>query len=138
MRKFGAVPAVGIDPNHPRRSIRTQNYRGGQICHRALRCGQVLRPDAVAITNGCTEALSLALRAVTKRGDAVAIESPTYFGLLQVLDALELQAIELPTATDAGLDIAALEKVLATKPVKARRFSSSFNNPLGCSMTDDG
>jgi len=109
-----------------------------EICHRALRCGQVLRPDAVAITNGCTEALSLALRAVTKRGDAVAIESPTYFGLLQVLEALELHAIELPTAADTGLDIAALAQVLATKPVKACLFSSSFNNPLGCSLTDDG
>jgi DNA-binding transcriptional MocR family regulator len=109
-----------------------------EICHRALRCGQVLRPDGVAITNGCTEALSLALRAVTKRGDAVAIESPTYFGLLQVLEALELHAIELPTAADISLDIAALAKVLATKPVKACLFSSSFNNPLGCSMSDDG
>jgi DNA-binding transcriptional MocR family regulator len=109
-----------------------------EICHRALRCGQVLRPDAIAITNGCTEALSLALRAVTKRGDAVAIESPTYFGLLQVLEALELHAIELPTAADVGLDIATLAKVLATKPVKACLLSSSFNNPLGCSMTDDG
>ena len=46
-------------------------------------------------------------------GDAVAIESPTYFGLLQVLEALELHAIELPTAADTGLDIAALGKVLA-------------------------
>ncbi len=37
-----------------------------EICRRALRHGQALTPDDVAITNGCTEALSLALRAVTK------------------------------------------------------------------------
>ncbi len=36
-----------------------------EICRRALRCGQLLTPDTVAITNGCTEALSVALQAVT-------------------------------------------------------------------------
>ncbi|WP_088344758.1 MULTISPECIES: PLP-dependent aminotransferase family protein [Rhodomicrobium] len=109
-----------------------------EICRRALRSGHALGVDGVAITNGCTEALSLALRAVTKRGDSVAIESPTYFGLLQVLEALELKAVELPTDAGTGLDIGALARLLAAKPVKACLLSSSFNNPLGCSMSDDG
>lgn len=107
-----------------------------EICRRALRFGQLLTPETVAITCGCTEALSLALRAVTKRGDTVAIESPTYFGLLQVLEALELKALELPTDANNGVDIEALEKALKSKPVSACLFSSSFNNPLGCLMTD--
>ena len=33
-----------------------------EICRRALRFGQLLTPDTVAITYGCTEALSLALQ----------------------------------------------------------------------------
>ena len=107
-----------------------------EICRRSLRFGQLLTPETVAITCGCTEALSLALRAVTRRGDTVAIESPTYFGLLQVLEALELKALELPTDANDGVDVEALEKVLKSKPVSACLFSSSFNNPLGCSMTD--
>ena len=108
-----------------------------EICRRALRIGQVLGPEAVGITYGCTEALSLALQAVTRRGDTVAIESPTYFGLLQVLEALELNALELPTSADTGVDVGALANALATKPVKACLFSSSFNNPLGSLMTDE-
>jgi DNA-binding transcriptional MocR family regulator len=108
-----------------------------EICRRALRIGQVLGPESVAITYGCTEALSLALQAVTRRGDTVAIESPTYFGLLQVLEALELNALELPTAADTGVDLGALANALATKPVKACLFSSNFNNPLGSLMTDE-
>jgi DNA-binding transcriptional MocR family regulator len=107
-----------------------------EICRRSLRFGQLLTPETLAITCGCTEALSLALQAVTKRGDTVAIESPTYFGLLQVLEALELKALELPTDANDGVDIEALEKALKSKPVSACLFSSSFNNPLGCSMTD--
>jgi Transcriptional regulators containing a DNA-binding HTH domain and an aminotransferase domain (MocR family) and their eukaryotic orthologs len=35
------------------------------------------------ITNGATEAINLALRAVTQPGDTVAVESPTFYGLLQ-------------------------------------------------------
>ena len=107
-----------------------------EICRRSLRFGQLLTPETVAITCGCTEALSLALQAVTRRGDTVAIESPTYFGLLQVLEALGLKALELPTDANDGVDIEALEKALKSKPVSACLFSSSFNNPLGCSMTD--
>ena len=40
-------------------------------------------PGNVVITNGGLEALNLALRAVAKPGDVVAVESPTYFGILQ-------------------------------------------------------
>ena len=108
-----------------------------EICRRALRCGQVLAPEAVAITNGCTEALSLALRAVTKRGDTVAIESPTYFGLLQVLEALELKALEVPTDAETGVNVDALARALASRPVHACLLSSAFNNPLGCAVPDE-
>lgn len=107
-----------------------------EICRRALRCGQLLTPESVAITNGCTEALALALRAVTKRGDTVAVEYPTYFGLLQVLEALGLKALELPTDADEGLQVEALADALATNRVNACLFSSSFNNPLGCVLSE--
>lgn len=107
-----------------------------EICRRAARWGQVLAPRDVAITCGCTEALSLALRAVTRRGDVVAIESPTYFGLLQVFESLELKALELPTNASGGLQVEALERALNAKPVKACLLSSGFNNPLGCALAD--
>jgi DNA-binding transcriptional MocR family regulator len=107
-----------------------------EICRRALRCGQLLTPESVAITNGCTEALALALRAVTKRGDTVAVEYPTYFGLLQVLEALELKALELPTDADEGLQVEALQEALVSNRVSACLFSSSFNNPLGCVLSE--
>ena len=43
------------------------------------------------------EAVYLALRCCTQPGDIVAVESPTYYGLLQILEALNLQALEIPT-----------------------------------------
>lgn len=107
-----------------------------EISRRAARWGQVIAPTDIAITCGCTEALSLALRAVTRRGDIVAIESPTYFGLLQVFESLGLKALELPTNARDGLQIDSLERALKSKPVKACLLSSGFNNPLGSAFSD--
>jgi DNA-binding transcriptional MocR family regulator len=107
-----------------------------EIARRAARWGQTLSPEDIAITCGCTEALTLALKAVSQPGDTVAIESPTYFGLLHALEALNLKALELPTDATSGIDLPALEKALKGKSLKACLFSSSFNNPLGCTMSD--
>jgi DNA-binding transcriptional MocR family regulator len=107
-----------------------------EIARRALRWGQALSPEDIAITCGCTEALTLALKAVAQPGDTIGIESPTYFGLLHALEALDLKALELPTDATSGVDLSALEKALKGKSLKACLFSSSFNNPLGCTMPD--
>ncbi len=108
-----------------------------EICRRALRWGQVLVPEHVTITNGCTEALGLALRAVTKRGDTVAIETPTYFGLLQIFESLELKVLEVPTDPQRGLQADVLEHVLKSQHADACLLASSFNNPLGCTSSED-
>jgi DNA-binding transcriptional MocR family regulator len=108
-----------------------------EIARRALRWGQALSPDDIAITCGCTEALVLALKAVTKPGDTVAVESPTYFGLLQALEALDLKALELPTDATSGIDLGALAGALRRTNVAACLFASSFSNPLGYAMSDD-
>jgi DNA-binding transcriptional MocR family regulator len=108
-----------------------------EIARRALSWGQALSPEDIAITCGCTEALTLALKAVSRPGDTIAIESPTYFGLLHMLDMHDLKVLELPTDAQSGIDLPALEKALKGSPVKACLFSSSFNNPLGCTMPDE-
>ncbi len=107
-----------------------------QIAERGLRLGHAVPPEGIIITNGCTEALSVALCAVTDPGDTVAIESPTYFGLLQIIEARGLRALELPTDPRRGVDVAALDQALNAHRVAACLLSSSFSNPLGC-LTDD-
>jgi DNA-binding transcriptional MocR family regulator len=107
-----------------------------EIARRALRWGQALSPEEIAITCGCTEALTLALKAVTRPGDTIAIESPTYFGFLQVIEALGLKALELPTHANGGIDLPALKSALKDNSIGACLFASSFNNPLGCTMPE--
>ena len=93
--------------------------------------------DEIVTTFGCMESLNLALRATCRPGDCVAIESPTYYGLLQALESLGLSAIEIPTHPQHGVDLAALEATLENKKVAACLFSTSFNNPLGSNMPEE-
>ncbi|WP_216856485.1 PLP-dependent aminotransferase family protein [Acidisphaera sp. S103] len=108
-----------------------------EISRRALRWGQVLPPEDIAITCGCTEALALALRTVARAGDTIAVESPTYFGMLQVIEALDLKVLELPTDVRTGVDLSALGRAVRGGAIKACLLSSSFNNPLGCTMPEE-
>lgn len=107
-----------------------------QIARRMAQAGCALGPDDIVITNGCQEALQLALRAVTRPGDVVAIESPTFYGLLQALDSLQLEALEIPTDPLEGLSLEALQLALERWPVKACVTTPNFSNPLGYCMSE--
>lgn len=105
-----------------------------QIARQLARHGCHCRADDIIVTNGCMEAITLALRAVARRGDTIAIESPTFYGILQGIEALGLKALELPTHPRDGIDLDALQQALATQPVAAILLVPSFNNPLGSNM----
>ncbi len=51
--------------------------------------GVVVDPSQVTITHGCVDAIHMALRVLTRPGDLIATESPSYYGLLQLADVLE-------------------------------------------------
>jgi len=108
-----------------------------QVAKRLIEAGCSISPEEVVTTNGATEAVYLSLKAVTQPGDTVAIESPTYSGLLEILDALHLQALELPTHPREGLCLNHLETALKEKKIAACAVVSNFSNPLGTCMSDE-
>jgi DNA-binding transcriptional MocR family regulator len=107
-----------------------------QIARRALEAGCTLSPDEIVITCGAMEALNLCLRVVARAGDTIAIEAPTYFGVLQCIESLGLKAVEIPTHPRDGVSLEALSYALETQPIKACLFVLNFNNPLGSCMPD--
>lgn len=107
-----------------------------QIARRSLDWGGNLAPEDIVTTVGCSEALNLCLRAVTKSGDTVAVESPVYFGFLQILEALNLKALEIPTHPREGICLDALETAIKKHRVAAVFLSANFQNPLGSLMSD--
>ena len=79
----------------------------------------------------------LALQAVACKGDVIAVESPTYHGMLELIDSLGMLAIEVETCPEEGVMLDALQKTLDAHPVKACLFSTTLSNPLGVSMPED-
>jgi DNA-binding transcriptional MocR family regulator len=108
-----------------------------EIARRYLRFGVRVLADEIVITNGALEALNLSLRAVTKPGDAVAIESPSFYACLQAVESLGLRAVEIPTDSREGLSLSALADALEAHRVRACWFMTSFQNPLGATIPDE-
>nr|WP_315395473.1 PLP-dependent aminotransferase family protein [uncultured Duganella sp.] len=106
-----------------------------QILRRALDWGR-LDPAEIVVTASCTEAISLCLRAVAKAGGTVAIESASYFVLLQLIESLGMKALEIPTHPKTGPSIDALEVALDARLVQAVLLVPNANNPLGCIMPE--
>lgn len=108
-----------------------------EITKRLALAGCTASHDDIVITNGCQEAIFISLKSVTSPGDIVAVESPVYHGLLQVIDALGLKALEIPTSPRDGISIEALQLALEQWPIKACVVIPSFSNPLGSLMSDE-
>jgi 2-aminoadipate transaminase len=86
--------------------------------------------DELVLCQGASQGITLALRLFTEPGDAVAVEEPTYSNVLAALLALGLRAVPVPMRPD-GVDLAALEPVLARPDVKLFYTIPTFHNPLG-------
>jgi DNA-binding transcriptional MocR family regulator len=108
-----------------------------QLALRYLAHGTVVNTDEIVVTSGAMEALNLCLQAVTRPGDVVAIESPTFYGCLQALERLQLNAVEIATHPREGVQIESLRQVLERHPVKACWFMPNFQNPTGALMPEE-
>jgi DNA-binding transcriptional MocR family regulator len=107
------------------------------MARRALEAGVQLAPQDVLATSGNSQAVSLALTALAQPGDMVAVESPTYYGLLQAIEAQNLQALEIPSSPRTGISLEALELAIRTQPrLKAVVVIPHLQTPLGSVMPD--
>jgi DNA-binding transcriptional MocR family regulator len=108
-----------------------------QIAKRMVELNCDVSPDDIVITHGARDAVRLALLAVCKPGDVIAIESPTFYGLLQVIESCGMEALEIPTHPRDGVSVEALQLAIEQWPIKACLLISNYNNPLGSCMSDE-
>jgi len=108
-----------------------------QIAKRTLGISQKITIDKIIVTNGCMEAVNICLRAIAKPGDTIIVESPTFFCFLQLIEDLNMLALEIPTDPERGIDIKSLKQALEQNDVKACIFISNFQNPLGYAMSSN-
>lgn len=107
-----------------------------EIVARSLKSGVDANVENLIVTHGAQEALFISINVVTKPGNLIAVESPTYHGLINAIKQSGRKLIEIPTDSSDGINLAALRLALDELPVKAIVTSSSVQNPLGCSMNE--
>jgi DNA-binding transcriptional MocR family regulator len=108
------------------------------VARRAVDGGWQVHPDELQMTSGAMEALNLGLRAVGRPGDTIAVESPTYFMFMQMIENLGMKVLEIPTHPRTGISLEALD--LATQrqgAVRAVLLVPTYSNPLGSVMPDE-
>lgn len=105
-----------------------------QIARMSYQWGGQLREDEILPTAGCTAAMAHCLMALTEKGDTIVVESPIYFGILQLAKSLGLNILELPSHPQTGIDLEALTKSLQTNKVKLCLLVPNFSNPMGGTM----
>lgn len=120
--------SYAIPPGNPR--LRQQ------VAQRLVMSGCALRPEEIVVTEGCTEAVFLALRSVCRPGDTVVVEAPVYYNFLQLIQELGLRALEVPSSPVDGISLDVLRYALDHNAVGAVLVVSNFNNPLGFLMPD--
>lgn len=108
-----------------------------EISRRSLDWGCHLSAEELLVINGTTEGFQLALRALTKPGDTVLVESPTYYGLVHILKQQGLKAVAVPASPRDGISIEGVELALRQHKVTAMVLIPNFNNPLGGLIPDE-
>jgi DNA-binding transcriptional MocR family regulator len=103
---------------------------------RYLESGFAVSADNIVITSGAMEAINLCLQAVTRAGDIIAIESPTFYSTLMAIERMGLKAVEIATHPREGIDLSSLRAALNRYDIKACIFNPTFQNPLGSCMPD--
>jgi DNA-binding transcriptional MocR family regulator len=94
------------------------------------RRGLTVPADRVLIVNGAQHGLAVAAMGILQPGDVVAADALTYPGFKVLAQALRLELVPLPAATD-GPDLDALAKLCVTRQIRAIYTMPTLHNPLG-------
>ncbi len=105
-----------------------------QLAIRGRMYGYAEDADEIVITSGAQQAIALTARATLEPGDVAVIESPTFIGMMTALRGTGARVIGVPVDED-GLDVEALERLLARHEVKLVCLQSASQNPTGRSIS---
>ena len=121
-----------VEYEDPRGNLRLRR----QIARLVFRQGATCTADDIVVTSGSTEALNLALRAVAAPGSVVAVESPSCYETLQVLESLHVRAVEIPHLPHEGIDPGLLDAAMARHRLAAIISIATCHNPMGDCVSD--
>jgi 2-aminoadipate transaminase len=87
-------------------------------------------PDDILITNGAAQGLALTCHAILGAGDVAACEDPSFPSVIRAIADTGAELVGVPTDDD-GLDVDALEALLARREIKLLALQPRLQNPTG-------
>jgi len=108
-----------------------------QIARRLQARGLEVTADEILLTTGAMEALTLSLRLLASPGDLVAVECPTFFGIVDAARHAGAQVVELPGDPEGGLEPERFITTCERHAIRAAVLIPSFANPTGSLMSED-
>jgi DNA-binding transcriptional MocR family regulator len=107
-----------------------------QLAARGREYGYAEDADEIVITSGAQQAIALTVQAILEPGDVAVVESPTFIGLMTAMRATGARVIGVPV-DEHGIDVDALERLLARHEVKLVGLQSACQNPTGRSISEE-
>ena len=92
--------------------------------------------ESMMIVSGATQGLSLSARTLIEPGDEVAVEAPTYFGMLQTFALAGARLVGIPVDRH-GIRVDHLEAMLAQRRIRLIIVQPRFQNPTGAVLSAD-
>ncbi|MCL6264348.1 PLP-dependent aminotransferase family protein [Craterilacuibacter sp. RT1T] len=96
--------------------------------------GLLLSREQLVLTQGASQALTLAVACLTRPGDTVLVDDPGYCNLVVGLPLQGIKPLGVPW-TPQGPDLAALESLLETHRPKVFFTNPRLHNPTGASYS---
>jgi 2-aminoadipate transaminase len=107
-----------------------------ELAGRGRMHGFATDPEEIVVTSGARQGVDLVCRTIVSPGDVVVCESPTFIGVLSSLQATGARVIGVPVDED-GMDVDALEGILARHEVKLVAVQSASHNPTGRDLSPE-
>ncbi len=105
------------------------------IANRYSQRGAKTSPDQILVTQGAQHGLVLALNLLTRPGDCIVVDHPTYSKALEAIANASCQAVPVPLPA-IGWDIEQLGAALTQTGAKFAYLLPDFQNPTGRCMDE--
>lgn len=96
--------------------------------------GLAVEAEQVLVVSGAQHGLAVAMMALLKPGDVIAVDALTYSGFKVLAETLHLEIVAI-AVTAHGPDLEALQRLCRQRPVRAVYSMPTLHNPLGWVMS---
>ncbi|WP_122765390.1 aminotransferase-like domain-containing protein [Pseudomonas viridiflava] len=103
------------------------------IARHLLSRGLTVQAEQVLVVSGAQHGLAVAMMALLKPGEVIAVDALTYSGFKVLAETLHLEVVAIPV-TASGPDLEYLHSVCRKRPVRAVYSMPTLHNPLGWVM----